>query len=60
MIRPAPEHCVHGEGGGCGLAEGSGVCRALAQRRSADRVQFRPSGGRVSAALEVDLVELSQ
>ena len=57
MIRPAREHRVHG---GCGLGEGRGVCRVLVQRRRADRVHFRSSGGRLGAALEVDLVELSR
>src|ERR1035437_7078771 len=60
MIRPAREHRVHGEHGGCGLGEGGDVCRALAQRRRADRVQFRSSGSRLGAAFEVGLVDLSR
>jgi hypothetical protein len=50
MIRPAREDRIHGERGGCDLVEGCGVCRSLAQRRRADRVHSRWSGGRLGAA----------
>jgi uncharacterized protein (DUF4415 family) len=45
MIRFAREDRIHGEHGGCDLVEGCGVCRSLAQRRRADRVHSRSSGG---------------
>ena len=52
---PVTEHRVHGEHGGCGFGEGNGVCRALAQRRRAERLRSRSIGERFGAAPVVEL-----
>ena len=50
MTLPVVEHRAHGENGGCGFGEGNGVCRALAQRRRAERLRFRLVGERFGSA----------
>jgi hypothetical protein len=56
----ARDHCAHVEHGRSGLVEGGGIRLSLAQLHRAGRIRHRASGGNLSPAACVDLVEPSE